>query len=127
MHKAYGYEDDTMLWTGTNFFGGIAGHQDAVCGAVTALGICLGVRYRDTSGDQKTIEEAKRTIIRKTDEIVRQFKKEFGTLRCIDLAGLDYSDREAVEKYIADPEKRKICPGYVSFIIKKLYESEDGD
>ena len=64
MHKAYGLDDDTMLWAGTTFFGGISGHQDGVCGAVSGIGIALGLRYRDTSGDKEKEQKARETASR---------------------------------------------------------------
>ena len=125
MHKAYGLDDDAMIWAGTTFFGGISGHQDGICGAVSGLGIALGFRYRDTSGDSEKQQQARELAIRKTGEIVKQFKEKYGTINCFELVGLDYSDPKAVEAFMAVPENRRICPGFVRFIVEKMIELDE--
>jgi C_GCAxxG_C_C family probable redox protein len=126
MREAYGYESDEMLWAGTNFFGGIAGHQDGVCGAISALGIVLGFRYRDTSGDPEKIKQAKETAAGKAKEIVALFKKRFGSIICIDLVGVDFSDPEAARRHFENPPCgiADSCPDFVGFVVEKLMELE---
>jgi C_GCAxxG_C_C family probable redox protein len=119
MHEAWNFNDDSMLWAATTFYGGIAGHQEGVCGAISGLGIALGFCYRNKSGDsQKDREEAGR----KADEIVKQFKEKFGSIICLDLVGVDFSDPATVEEFMKNPDNRDKCPGYVRFIVGKLVE-----
>ncbi len=125
MHKAYGFDDDAMLWAGTAFFGGIAGHQDGICGAVSGLGIALGFRHRDTSGEKEKEQKAREQAIKKTGEIVRQFKEKFGSINCLELVGLDFSNPEDAKQFFGNPEKQGICAGYVRFAVEKLVELEE--
>lgn len=125
MHKAYGLDDDAMLWAGTTFFGGISGDQDGVCGAVSGIGIALGIHYRDTSGNKEKEQKARELAISQTKEIVRQFKEKYGTINCIKLVGLDFSDPEAAKRYFNDPEKRALCSGCVRFVVEKMIELEE--
>lgn len=126
MHKAYDFDDDAMLWAGTTFFGGISGHQDGVCGAVSGVGIALGLRYRDTSGDKDKAQKARELAIQKTTEIVNQFKKRFGTIVCIDLVGVDFSDPEAAKRHFENPPCgiTDTCPDFVRFVVEKMIELE---
>lgn len=127
MHKAYGLDDDSMLWAGTAFFGGIAGHQTGVCGAVSGIGISLGLRYRDTSGDTENKQKASELVVRNTGEIVRQFKERFGTIVCIDLVGVDFSDPEAAKRHFENPPCgiTDTCPDFVRFVVEKMIELEE--
>ncbi|UCD08118.1 MAG: C_GCAxxG_C_C family protein [Dehalococcoidales bacterium] len=127
MHKAYGLDDDAMLWAGTTFFGGISGHQDGVCGAVFGVGIALSFRHRDTSGDKEKEQQARELAIRKTGEIVKEFKARFGTIVCIDLVGVDFSDPEAARRHFENPPCgiTDTCPDFVRFVVEKMIETED--
>ena len=126
MHRAYGFNDDAILWAGTTFFGGISGHQDGVCGAVSGIGIALGLRYRDTSGNRENEEKARELAIQKTGEIVKQFKERFGTIVCIDLVGVNFSDPEAARRHFENPPCgiTDTCPDFVRFAVEKMIEIE---
>ena len=123
MREAWDMEDDAMLWAGTNFFGGIKGHQEGPCGAISGLAIALGFRYRDTSGDPEQAQKKKELANEKTDELVREFKEKFGSIVCLDLVGgADFSDPEQREKYHQDPANKDRCPGFVKFVVEKMLE-----
>jgi C_GCAxxG_C_C family probable redox protein len=124
MWEANGGGDDSMLWAGTNFFGGIAGHQEGVCGAVSAIGVYLGFRYRSQSKDKEQVDQAIMEARRKTDEIVRKFKDKFGSIICIDLVGVDFSDPESARRFFEDNKTENRCPDYVEFAVEKLCELE---
>lgn len=126
MHQAYGFDDDAMLWAGTTFFGGISGHQEGICGAVSGIGIVLGLRYRDTSGDKEKEQKARELAIGKTGEIVKQFKKRFGSIVCIDLVGVDFSDPEAARRHFENPPCgiTDTCSDFVRFVVEKMVELE---
>ncbi len=111
-----------MLWAGTNFFGGIAGHQDGVCGAVSAIGVYLGLRYRCNSEDKEQVDRAIGEARQKTGEVVQAFKDKFGSIICRELVGVDFSDPEAVRHFFEDSENRNKCPGFVQFAVEKLCE-----
>ena len=127
MHKAYGFDDDAMIWAGATFFGGISGHQEGVCGAVSAVGIALGLRYRDNSGEKEKERKAREQAIRKTGEIVKQFKERFGTIVCIDLVGVDFSDPVAARRHFENPPCgiTDTCPDFVRFVVEKMVELEE--
>ncbi len=46
MWEAYELDNEDLLWAAIAFSGGIAGQQQAPCGAVSASAVCLGLRHR---------------------------------------------------------------------------------
>ncbi|MBN2240405.1 MAG: C_GCAxxG_C_C family protein [Dehalococcoidales bacterium] len=118
-------EDDAMSWAGTNFFGGVAGYQEGPCGAVSGIGIALGFQYRDFSGDAEKVRQSREKAIRKAEEILKQFKEAFGSIICIDLVGVDFSDPEKARRFMEDPDNHDRCPGFVRFAVEKMLEPDD--
>ncbi len=122
VHEAWGMEDDAMLRAGMLFYGGIAGHQEGPCGAISGLSIALGFRYRDTSGNPEQAQKAHEKAENKANEIIAEFKGKFGSIVCRELVGIDFSKPELVEKFMENPDNRDRCPGYVRFIVEKLVD-----
>jgi C_GCAxxG_C_C family probable redox protein len=124
VHEAWGCNDDAMLRAGMLFYGGIAGHQEGPCGAISGLSIALGFRYRDSSGNPEKAQKAHDEAEKKANEIIEQFKEKFGSIICRDLVGVDFSQPDMVEKFMENPDNRDRCPGYVRFIVEKLIEMD---
>ncbi len=122
MHKAYGFDDDAMLWAGTAFFGGISRHTDGVCGAVSALGIYPGFRYRVPPGDNEKADKAKEEARAKTSELVQAFKDDFGSIICQDLLDIPDTGEEDVKRYMDSEQRKELCNGYVRFVVEKLFK-----
>ncbi len=124
MWEAYGLENDDFLWAGTAFHGGIAGQQQAPCGAVSAAAIALGLRNRCSPDDKEKVEAGRRAAFKDAAELVRGFNEKFGDIICMGLLGVDLSDKAAAKKAIESGLFQK-CDDYVLFVIEKLYELEE--
>ena len=122
MWEAYQLGDEDLLWAGTAFTGGIAGQQQAPCGAVSASAICLGLRHRCPLADKDRAEQARLKARRDASEVIRSFTDKFGTIICRDLLGFDFSDAEAARHFRESGMWKEKCDNYVKFVIEKLYE-----
>jgi C_GCAxxG_C_C family probable redox protein len=123
MWEAYGLKNEDFLWAGTAFRGGIAGQQQATCGAVAASALALGLRHRCSLADKEKAEQARKATNEDAAELVKSFIQRFGAVTCIGLTGVDFSDEKAVKQAI-DSGLLK-CSQQVQFVIEKLYELED--
>ena len=124
MWEAYPLGDEDLLWAGTAFMGGIAGQQQAPCGAVSASAVCLGLRHRCSLADKEKAEQARLKARQDAGELVRAFIEKFGTINCRDLLGFDFSDTEAARRFRESGIWKETCDKYVQFTIEKLYELE---
>jgi hypothetical protein len=124
MWETYGLENEDLLWPSTALFGGIAGQQQATCGAVSSSAVCLGLRLRQPLADEPAVKRARLDIEREAGEIVREFTRRFGSLVCRDLVGLDLSDPEVRRRFLSESLGRDTCDRFVSFAVEKLYELE---
>jgi hypothetical protein len=124
MWESYGLENEDLLWPSTALFGGIAGQQQATCGAVSSSAVCLGLRLRQPLADEPAVKRARLDIEREAGEIVREFTRRFGSLVCRDLVGLDLSDPEVRRRFLSESLGRDTCDRFVSFAVEKLYELE---
>lgn len=124
MWEAYGLENEDFLWAGTAFHGGIAGQQQAPCGAVSAAAIALGLRHRCSPGDKEKAGRARKAASDDAAELVKSFAEKFGDITCLGLLGVDLSDEAAAKKAIEAGLFKK-CDDYVQFVIEKLYELEE--
>jgi Putative redox-active protein (C_GCAxxG_C_C) len=122
MWEAYGLKNEDFLWAGTALRGGIAGNQQATCGAVASGAVCLALRHRCSPVNKKKAEEAREIICREAGELVEAFIGKFGALSCIALTGVDFNDKEAAREASAKGQLR--CREQVAFVIEKLYELE---
>jgi C_GCAxxG_C_C family probable redox protein len=123
MWEAYGLKNEDFLWAGTAFRGGIAGQQQATCGAVAASALALGLRHRCSLADKEKAEQARKATNEDAADLVKSFIQRFGAVTCIGLTGVDFSDEKAVKQAI-DSGLLK-CSQQVQFVIEKLYELED--
>ena len=121
MWEAYGLDSDEMLWAGTSFFGGVAGYNEGPCGVISAMAVCLGTRYRVSSDDKEKAEWAREESRKKTGELIKSFKDEFGTIICRDLLGIvGY-----IFRFFKKGRFRNQCSSYVQFVVEKLYELDE--
>jgi len=125
MWEAYELSNEDLLWAGTTFMGGIAGQQQAPCGAVSASAVCLGLRYRCSLTDEAKAKQARVIAREQASELVKNFTESFGTIICRNLLGFDLSDTEAVRQYRESGAWKQKCDNYVQFVIKELYELDE--
>ncbi len=112
------------MWPSTALFGGIAGQQQATCGAASSGAVCLGLRLRQPASDEPAVKRARLDIEREAAGMVREFVQRFGTLVCRDLVGLDLSDPEVRRRFQTQGLSKDTCDRFVSFVIEKLYQLE---
>jgi len=124
MWEAYPLGDEDLLWSAIAFNGGIAGQQQAPCGAVSASAVCLGLRHRCSLADKEKAEQARQKARQDASEVVRSFTDKFGTIVCRDLLGFDFSDTEAARRFRESGIWKEKCDKYVQFTIEKLFELE---
>jgi C_GCAxxG_C_C family probable redox protein len=106
-------------------FGGGMSRQQHVCGAVTGALMALGMKYGKSSMDSE--EEKKETYV-KTQEFIKAFETENGSINCKELLqGLNMNDKDELEEI----KKRLLfeinCEKYVADavkIVEKLMENE---
>jgi C_GCAxxG_C_C family probable redox protein len=114
-----------FLWAGTVFRGGIAGQQQAPCGAVSAAVLALGLKYRRSTKDKEKAEKARKAAYDEAAEYVKDFQKRFGAITCIGLLGVDFNDDVAMKRARETGLFEGKCERHVEFAIEKIYEIED--
>lgn len=125
MWEAYGLDNEDLLWSGTAFYGGIAGHQQAVCGAISASVISLGLRYICSLDDKEKAKQAREDARQKAGELVRSFTDKFGDIICQNLIGVDLSDPEVAREFRESGIWKQKCNTYVQWVVEKLYELDN--
>ena len=126
MWESYGLENEDFLWTCIPFMGGISGHQQAPCGAVSASAVCLALRHRCSLEEKDEAKKARTLIRQNSAEIVRTFTEEFGTIICRDLLAIDFSKPGEYARFYETAAWKGRCDTFVQFIIEKLYQMENG-
>ncbi len=91
--------DEETAYKISAFFGGGV-RKGEICGAVSGALMALGMKYADENHRACT----------KSEEFLDAFVKEFGTLRCGELAPSEPSER------------KNICPAFISFCADYLEE-----
>ena len=125
MWEAYGLDNEDLLWSGTAFFGGIAGYQKAPCGAISASAICLGLRHICSLDDEEKAKQAREDARQKAGELVQSFTEKFDSIICQELLGVDLSDPEAARQFFESGMGEKKCNTYVQWVVEKLYELDE--
>ena len=125
MWEAYELGSEDLLWAGTNFMGGIAGQQQAPCGAVSAAAVYLGLRHRCSLADEDTAEQARVIAREQASKLVQSFTEKFGAIICRDLLGFDFSDTETARQFRESGAWKEKCDNYVQYVIEKLYELDE--
>jgi C_GCAxxG_C_C family probable redox protein len=125
MWEAYGLKNEDFLWAGVAFRGGIAGQQQATCGAVSAAALALGLRHRRSLADKEKAEKARNAANEEAGELIRSFIHEFGAVNCFELIGVDFSDEEARKRARESGLFEQKCHKQIQFVIEKLYELDE--
>jgi C_GCAxxG_C_C family probable redox protein len=125
MWEAYGLKNQDFLWASTVFRGGIAGRQQATCGAVASSAVCLGLRHRRSLADKDKAERARNAANDEAKELVGSFIEKYGAVTCLELVGVDFSDEEARKRAREAGVFEKKCHNFLQFVIEKLYELEE--
>jgi len=122
MWEAYGFDNEDLLWSCIAFQGGIGGQREAVCGALSAAAVCLGLRHRCSLAEKQKAKQARLDARQDAGEVVQGFTEKYGTIICQDLLGVDLSEPGAARQFVESGLWEEKCNNYVQFIIEKLYE-----
>ena len=125
MWEAYELKNEDLLWASAAFRGGIGGQQRATCGAVSSLAVSLGLRHRCSLAAKKRAERAREAASKEAYELVNSFIEKFGSVICLELVGVDFSDEEARKQARESGLFEEKCHNYLQFVIEKLYEVEE--
>ncbi len=117
--------NEDVLWAATAFNGGIAGQQQAPCGAISAAVVCLGLRHRCPPTETQRAQQARLDARQDASELVKSFTEKYGVITCRDLLGVDFSDPEARRQFRESGIAKEKCDKYIMFVIEKLYEFEE--
>ncbi len=124
MWETYDMGNEDFLWAGIPFMGGISGHQDAPCGAITASAVFLGLIHRCSLSDKAKAKQARTTIRLQADKLVGDFIQKFGNITCRGLLGLDFNVPGEYQKFLESGKPKDTCEKYILYIIEKLYSFE---
>ncbi|UCH43438.1 MAG: C_GCAxxG_C_C family protein [Dehalococcoidales bacterium] len=122
MWESEGLGGEDVLWASTAFNGGIAGQQQAPCGALSSAVVCLGLRHRCDREDREQARQARETARREANQLFEEFRREFGAFSCIDLIGVRFSDADGYRRFREEGIGEKKCLNYVKYLIQRLYE-----
>lgn len=120
------FETDVMRIAST-FGGGVAG-WGSVCGAASGAAMAIGLIYGTDGNEHPDEFQGKRDRLRdKTQQFLRAFEEEFGSVNCMDLLGVDRRTEEGKRRY--DELKAQgafRCGEYVEWTAEKVLEMLDG-
>ncbi len=122
MWETYGLDNEDLLWSCTAFQGGIGGQREAVCGAISASAVCLGLRHRCSLDEEQKANQARLDARKEASELVESFAKNFGDIICQTLVGVDLSNPEVARHFRESGMWEEKCNNYVQFVVEKLYE-----
>ncbi len=104
---ALGLDEKTCIRIAAPFGGGI-GHVQEVCGAVSGAAMAIGLKY----GEGSEQRDKRDRIIELTQDFIRQFKNQKGSILCSDLLNFDISTPEGLKK-AREQGAFNICGDYV--------------
>lgn len=117
--------DDVIRAMGA-FGGGLCGNGE-VCGALAGALAVLGLRYSRAKSDEK--EDAKMWKV--ADEVFKRFRDEIvnknGAIRCFDIAGVNWKDREQAKVFYQGSDAIKRCYHIVGETAQMLGEILERD
>lgn len=105
----------------SGFGGGVAG-WGSVCGAASGAVMALALLHGTNGGETSEVFQARRDWLRKlSQEFLRSFEREFGSVNCMDLLGVDRRTEEGKRRY--DELKAKGvfgCSEYVDWATERV-------
>lgn len=112
--EAMGIQENCIPKIATGFGGGF-GFCGDTCGALSGAVMALGLKFgREDPADQ----EAKLACYAKVRQLVKEFEREFGSVRCIDLTQVDMSTPEGRARAKELDLHNKVCPAFVGFAVE---------
>ncbi len=121
--EQFGLDSDKACKVATGFGGGM--RMGGTCGAVTGAFMVLGLKYGNTTAEDK---EGKANTYKKIEEYTKRFKVRNGSITCRELLGCDVSTPEGMKEAKDKNLFSSICPNIVQDAVEILEEmlAEDG-
>lgn len=107
--ETFGIESDAIPQIATGLGGGLGRHGE-VCGAVLGAVMALGLKYGRKTPDNEAKEHAYNIV----HAFLSAFEKEYGSIKCLDLTGIDMLTPEGMAKAKELNLHKNICPKYVA-------------
>ncbi len=113
--------NSSTLRIASNFGGGVAG-WGSVCGAVSGASMAIGLLLGTEGWETPEVFERKREFQRSfIQEFMKAFEEEWGTIKCLDLLGVDFRTPEGKEIYeLMKRREETHCPEYVTWSAEKV-------
>jgi C_GCAxxG_C_C family probable redox protein len=109
--EALGIEAGNAPRIATAFGAGMACCGE-ICGALVGAGMVLGLQYGRESAEDLA---AKSATYARSQQLVAAFRKEFGSVRCIELTGCDMLTPEGLARSQELDLHGSVCPKFVAF------------
>jgi C_GCAxxG_C_C family probable redox protein len=106
--EQYGLDCEKAFKVATGFGGGM--RMSDVCGAVTGAFMVLGLKYGNTTAEDK---EAKEKTYERVIEFTNRFKARNGSVMCRDLLDCDINTPEGNKKALDKGLFANVCPKLV--------------
>ncbi len=114
--ESLGIESELIPRMATFFGGGVGSTHRQMCGALTGAVIATGIAF----GREKP-RENRGEGVDLVKELLRNFRREFGSVNCYELVGIPYEEEEWSEKWQA-MNMRDRCVEFVRFVVERWLE-----
>ena len=98
-----GIENELVPRIATVFGGGMA-RTGEVCGAVIGALMCIGIRH---GREEPTQSDAEGYAL--TQQFLRRFRDEMGSIQCRELTGIDLSTPEGLQEFRSSDVPLEVC------------------
>jgi C_GCAxxG_C_C family probable redox protein len=117
-----GFDGDVMRIASA--FGGGVGGWGSVCGAAAGVAMAFGLVYGTEGSEVPDVYQQRRGRLRDvTQEFMPAFERQFGSVNCMDLLGVDRRTEEGRRRYDELRAQGVFrCDGYVEWSAEKALE-----
>lgn len=117
-----GFDGDVMRIASA--FGGGVGGWGSVCGAAAGVAMAFGLVYGTEGSEVPDVYQQRRGRLRDvTQEFLLAFERQFGSVNCMDLLGVDRRTEEGRRRYDELRAQGVFrCDGYVEWSAEKALE-----
>ena len=115
------FEEATNAMAGMGGGVGLEGNVcGAIVGAVAALGVLHGQKFKD-------YEEQKEASYISSAKLIYKFKKKFKTVICDDLTGITMADKQIRDEAIKKGHFQEVCPKYIEEAIRIVVDMQSNE
>jgi C_GCAxxG_C_C family probable redox protein len=93
-------------------FGAGIGRSGQVCGALSGAVMAIGLKMGCDKAEEKEKRNATYESVR---QMMKAFKKEFGSTQCKTLTQCNLQTQEGQQKYRTQEHRKKLCPKFVQW------------